>query len=165
MSAASAALPVRAVNAVGRALATQGIDPVRLDVPRLLAGAERATGLADWGDGGFRKALERYMDACRSEARLSLLGRIAVQRDTLRILRNRLQLVDERNRHPEIAEERIVRPLVVVGMPRSGTSILHELLALDPENRTPLIWEAMFACPRPRPETYHSDSRIALPAE
>lgn len=160
MSVPSVALPVRALNAAGRALGALGIDPVRLDPPRVLAAAERQTGLSDWGDSRFREALDRYLEACRAEARLSLLGRIAVQRDTLRILSNRLQLIDERKRHPEIAEERIERPLFIVGMPRTGTSILHELLALDPENRTPLTWETMWPCPRPQAATYRVDPRI-----
>lgn len=165
MSVSTVALPVRTLNAAGRALAALGIDPVRLEPARALAAAEHRTGLSDWGDDRFREALDRYLDACRSEARLSLLGRIAVQRDTLRVLCNRLQLIDERKRHPEIADERVERPLFIVGMPRTGTSILHELLALDPENRTPLTWETMWPCPRPRVETYTSDPRIQQTAE
>ncbi len=160
MSVPTVALPVRALNAAGRMLAAVGIDPVRLEPARLLAAAEHRTGLSDWGDARFREALDRYLEACCSEARLSLLGRIAVQRDTLRILSNRLQLIDERKGAPEIARERIERPLFVVGMPRTGTSILHELLALDPENRTPLTWETMWPCPRPRTETFSVDPRI-----
>jgi hypothetical protein len=63
--------------------------------------------------------------------------------------------------YPEIAEEKIRRPIFIIGMQRTGTSILHELLAQDPSLRTPLSWEVARSCPPPKKDTYETDPRIA----
>jgi hypothetical protein len=81
--------------------------------------------------------------------------------DLLRTLENRLRLVDLFGKHPEIAEQPVERPIFVVGPPRSGTTIFHDLLAMDPGNRVPLTWEACYPLPPPEAATLGSDPRIA----
>lgn len=81
--------------------------------------------------------------------------------DILRLLTNRLQMAAVHKAHPEIARGGIRRPIFVIGMPRTGTSILHELLAQDPANRTPLSWETAYPCPPPERRTFETDPRIA----
>ena len=152
---------LRALNSGGRLLRRLGVRPVDLAPDSLLAGASRRAGLADFGDARFREALERLSRALDEEARLSLLGRLIARRDLVQTLENRLRLLDERRRHPEIADEPIEAPLFIVGLPRTGTSILHELLAQDPENRVPLTWEVMWPCPRPEAGSFDTDPRIA----
>ena len=83
------------------------------------------------------------MAALEREARLHLAGRLLTRAEILRTLRNRLQLADLWRRRPEILREPIHPPVFVVGSPRSGTSILHELLALDPAHRAPAMWEML----------------------
>jgi hypothetical protein len=78
----------------------------------------------------------------------------------LRTLQNRLRLLDIRRRSPEIADERIREPVFIVGLPRTGTSILHELMALDSENRAPLTWEVLSPVPRPEADSFDTDPRI-----
>jgi LPS sulfotransferase NodH len=75
-------------------------------------------------------------------------------------LATRLQLVDWRKRHPEVAAQQIRRPLFVLGMPRTGTTLLHGLLAQDPAARAPLTWEVAAPCPAPETATFASDPRI-----
>jgi hypothetical protein len=70
-------------------------------------------------------------------------------------------MTDECKRHPEIATGTIDRPIFIVGLPRTGTSILHELLAQDPANRVPMSWEVMYPWPPPERATYETDPRIA----
>ncbi|MEO8603044.1 MAG: sulfotransferase [bacterium] len=152
---------VRAFNALGGALRGAGVPLVRLDEATLLARARRSTGLSDFGDDWFRTPLRKLLDSFEREAALTVLGRVIARSDVTRLLENRLRMTDVRNRHPEIAAETIRRPLFVVGLPRTGTSILHELLAQDPENRVPMSWEAMFPYPPPERATYASDPRIA----
>jgi hypothetical protein len=156
-------LPVgfRALNAALRPLARH-LPPFELREEALLAAARRATGLADFGDDAFRPGLRRFLAALESEARLSPLGRAIARGSALGALSNRLALADWRRRHPEIAAERIERPLVIIGMGRTGTTILHELLACDPRNRVPLTWEVSRPCPPPERELRESDPRIAL---
>jgi hypothetical protein len=79
----------------------------------------------------------------------------------MRALKNRLGVIDWRKRHPEVAREPVTAPIVIVGQPRTGTTILYDLLAQDPDLRAPLTWEVDAPCPVPQPETYHNDPRIA----
>ena len=79
--------------------------------------------------------------------------------DIVRALRNRLQVVEWRKSHPEIAAQTIERPIFIVAN-RTGTTILFDLLARDPLLR-PLTWEVDAPVPVPRPDTYDTDPRIA----
>lgn len=81
--------------------------------------------------------------------------------DIMRALKNRLGVIAWRKQHPEIAAKPVAAPIFIVGQPRTGTTILYDLLAQDPELRAPLTWEVDEPCPVPRPETYHDDPRIA----
>jgi hypothetical protein len=74
---------------------------------------------------------------------------------------NRLEVRATLRQHPEILEEPIASPLLVVGTGRSGTSLLHELLAQDPRHRVARTWELLHPCPPPERATYHTDARIA----
>jgi hypothetical protein len=82
-----------------------------------------------------------FVEALERESQLHLAGRLVTRTEILRTLRNRLLLADLWRRRPEILREEILPPIFVVGSPRSGTSILHELLALDPAHRAPAMWE------------------------
>ena len=83
------------------------------------------------------------------------------RQDILRLLGNRLRWVDISRRHPEIAAGRVVAPVFILGMPRTGTTSMHELLALDPQFRVPLSWEVAHPFPPPETASYRSDPRIA----
>jgi hypothetical protein len=153
--------PVRVINAAGAALAGLGVTPISLGDEDLLGAARRATGLDDFGDDGFREGYSRFMASLREEAQLNTLGRFAARTQVVGYLRNRLELRDFRKRHPEIAEQEVRRPLFILGLPRTGTTILFNLLAEDPANRAPLAWEVERPCPPPEPATSRSDPRIA----
>ncbi len=152
---------VKGLNGVGRLLSAAGFSLTSLDESVLLEKASRSTGLSDYGDPAFHEPLRRLLASLESEADLNAIGRIIAQRDLVRTLENRMWMLEERRLHPEIAEEKVAQPLFIIGLPRSGTSILHELMAQDPANRTPMTWEVMWPHPRPRVETYDSDPRIA----
>jgi len=152
---------VRAINAGGRLAAAVGWKPVSLDADWLLERAQRSTGLSDFGDPAFREPLSRLLRAYEEESRLSPVGRVIAQRDTLRTLENRLHLVEARKRHPEMADAGVEAPIFVVGLPRTGSTALHELLAQDPANRVPMTWEVMWPWPFPEAAHFHDDPRIA----
>jgi hypothetical protein len=139
-------------------------DPewIELDADRLAEEAQRRTGLTDFGDDLFWEPYRIFVDSLNNEANLHTLGRLIARDDLLNSLQIRLELTDWRTRHPEIARERVGRPLFITGLPRTGTSILHELLAQDPRHRAPLHWEVRSPCPPPETATYRSDPRIAL---
>jgi hypothetical protein len=152
---------VRTLNWGGHQLRRIGVPVVRLDEPSLLAAARKKTGLNDFGGAGFREGLRKLLDSLEQEAELSVLGRIISRTSIVDLLVNRLEMTEVHRQHPEIARGQIQRPIFVIGMPRTGTSILHELLAQDPANRTPLSWEVAKPCPPPERETYETDPRIA----
>jgi hypothetical protein len=150
----------RALNTGGRVVERAGLSLVRLDAQALLDEARRQARLEDFGDGPLREALGRLIRSFETEADLSLIGRIAARQDLLRLLANRLRMVEDRKRHPEIAAEEVRRPLFVTGLPRTGTTLLHGLLAQDPANRAALHWEMIYPSPPPERARYHSDRRI-----
>jgi sulfotransferase family protein len=154
-------LPVRAFNAAGGALRAVGLPVVRLDAATLCERARRATGLEDFGDPWFREPLGVLLEAMEREAAMHTLGRVIARTDLTRLLENRLRMTDVLARHPDITAAPVARPLFVVGLPRTGTSIIHELLAQDPANRVPMTWEAMHPYPPPERATYTTDPRIA----
>jgi hypothetical protein len=152
---------VRAINRVGGALLKVGVPFASLGETSLLDRAQRQTGLSDFGDDAFREPLRRLLDSFENEAHLTALGRLIARRDMIRLLTNRLRIVDTLRRNPEITQGAIRRPLFIIGLPRTGTTILHELLAQDPSNRVPMTWEVHLPWPPPERATYETDPRIA----
>jgi len=151
---------ISAVNTCGALLNRLGLPLASLEEGDLLEAARRTTGLADFGGDEFRVGLGKLVSALESEADLTPLGRVAAQRDLLGLLINRLHLQADRTRHPEIAAERIADPIFIVGLPRTGSTALHHLLAQDPETRTPRAWEVMYPSPPPTRAMYETDPRI-----
>jgi hypothetical protein len=152
---------LRAVNTGGHVLQRLGFPLGQFDRTKLMEAACQLTGLHDFGTIPFQEPLQLLLHSCEHEAQLNICGRMAVRHDILRLLRNRLCLEDDRKRDPGIAAQAIVRPLFIAGLPRTGTSLLHSLLAQDPANRTPLSWEVMAPSPPPDLAQYESDPRIA----
>ena len=132
------------------------------DVPALLAEARQRTGgLDDFGPGPFLEPLEIFVDSLASDARLNPTGDYIARERALGHIVNRLNYVEDRKRFPGIADERIVRPVFIIGFPRTGTTILHDILAQDPANRAPLTWEITFPSPPPATASFATDPRIA----
>jgi hypothetical protein len=156
--------PVRLVNALLRPLAT---NVVRLDEAGLLATAQRTTGLRDFGDERFREPLHALLHALETEACLSPLGRFMARQTVLQLLTTRLRVQDLTTRHPEIREQRIARPIVVSGLPRTGTTHLHNLISRDPDLRSLPYWEALEPLLRGdgRPVPGQPDPRVARCAQ
>lgn len=137
----------------------------RLEAAAMMAEARRRTRLHDFEeDATFRIALEKLLDSYDRESHLHLLGRVAARRDTVRLLSSRLRLIEDRRVHPEIAAEQIRAPIFITGLPRTGTTLLHGLLAQDPAHRAPLHWECVYPSPPPERATWTTDRRIATAA-
>ena len=154
-------LPIRLMNRAGSALRAVGVARPRLDEASLLDAARRRTGLGEFGDASFREPLGRLLDSLEADAALTTLGRVIARTEIVSLLANRLQMEDWWRRHPEIGEERIERPVFVIGMGRTGTTILHDLLAQDSANRVPSSWEVARPCPPPEASSRDTDPRIA----
>ncbi|MBW2269218.1 MAG: sulfotransferase [Deltaproteobacteria bacterium] len=154
-------LPLRAANALGRGLGRMGWGGLRLDEDRVLQLACRQTKLDDFGSDSFLPGLRKLLASLECDAQLNPFGRFFARRQLGELLGHRLRLVEHRKRHPEVAAQEIRRPLFVVGLPRTGTSLLYALLARDPAHRAPLSWEVDEPCPPPETATYANDPRIA----
>lgn len=140
---------VRRINAMGESVGGPEML-VPLDADELVRVASDSTGgLDDFGDydGDWRGRYDALLRELEASGRLHTLGRLMTRQEILRGLRTRLLLARARAEDPGIAEECIRAPMVITGPPRSGTSILFELLALDPHARAPLAWEALHPLP------------------
>lgn len=154
-------LPVRILNLAGKSANAIGFTPINLSAQTLLNQASKNTGLDDFGGDEFRQPFALLLNSLEKEADLSLLGRMIAKADLTRTLENRLRLVALFKQHPEITEQPVDRPIFVIGPPRTGTTIFHDLLAMDPDNRVPLTWETSHPLPPPETATYRTDPRIA----
>jgi Sulfotransferase family len=155
---------LRLINACGRGFVNNGFSWMRPDEQTVLDKACKRTGLDDFGDDSFREGLGVLLRSYELDAELSFIGRLCVNGDTVRLLSNRLRLVADRRRHPGIGAEVIRRPLFITGLPRSGTTFLHALLAQDPAHRAPQVWEVMHPSPPPEKASYAGDPRIKATA-
>jgi hypothetical protein len=125
----------------------------------------RAEGLSDFGDDSFREALRRLLDGLEREAKLHAVGRVTHWERTVGLLVNRLRLEHYVARHPEILQEHVHAPVVVVGFPRTGTTMLHRLIGSDPGMNAVLWWECRNPAPFPGDVWGDADPRIAAAKE
>jgi hypothetical protein len=133
------------LNALGQ-VAVRGLDlPTRMLRPEALMGREGAAALAPYdGEAPLRVLTEAY----RRTADLNLIGCFAARFDVTRLIRNLTGLRQREMASPETLATPVERPIFITGLPRSGTTFLHKLLAEDPGNRYPAVWETVYPLPR-----------------
>ena len=131
-----------------------------VDLSALEAAAAAETGLTDFGDPTYRDGLAVLVDSLAGEAQLNELGGLALESQLVGALRNRLRITDWRATHPEVAAEPVTTPLFVIGLPRTGTTLLSALLAEDPRRRALRRWESGDLVPPPEAATFTTDPRI-----
>lgn len=139
---------IRMANRVAGGLLKRGALRVPLDEASLIEAAESQTGLLDLGDPSYRQPMRVLLRAIEQEARLHALGRVITRARMVSTLATRMRLEELVRRHPEIESERVPRPIVIVGLPRTGTTLLHRLLATDARVRSLASWEAILPVPR-----------------
>ena len=152
---------LRTLNVAGRAARVLGVKGVALDPAALCAAASKQTGLDDFGPPDIDEALSVLHDSLEREAGLSTFGRVVFRSLLVSALANRLKLLDWAKHHPEVREQKIASPWIILGMPRTGTTLLSRLLALDPTVRPLLHWEAGDPVPPPTLAGQAEDPRIA----
>ena len=138
--------------------------PVDLDIATMLAEARMQAGVDDLDDtDGFSDRLAAHVAAIEADTGLTQLARMTLRARVVRLLRNRLSLTDLIKRYPEIESIPIEKPFIVVGMPRSGTTHLVNLVAADPRRRALPYWESQEPIPAlgRGPDIYGVDPRYA----
>ena len=157
---------MRAFNRGDRVLRGLGRNPPKLEPDLLLRNARQRTGLTDVSVQALFGPLKRLMEALEREAQLTPLGRVMVRRHLVNLLETALLL--QRDRSSSVENQRILAPAFIVGLPRTGTTLLHNLLAQDPATRVPLTWEAMFPAGYPespsmlRKAKWKASARLAM---
>ena len=124
---------VRRMNAMGDSVGGAA-RLVSLDVDELVGLARSSTGLTDFGnfDGDWRGRLDSLVAEIERAGQQHVVGRVMTRQEILRSLRTRLFMTRKLDQNPKILDEKIVAPIIVTGQGRSGTTILFELLSLDP---------------------------------
>lgn len=133
-----------------------------LEPAALLAAASREAGLDDYGDHAFMEPFTRLMQAIVAEADLSPIGIAGTRARMIQCLVNRLRLQRDLKRHPEILDEDVSDPIVIVGLPRTGTTKLQRMLSSDPAVRRTPFWLLLNPAPLPGWQRGEPDGRIAL---
>lgn len=136
------------------------VSHVDLDAAAIIRDARERAGLEDFGDESFMVAMEKLLWSLEHEARLTPLGRTVQRQRIVDILVNRLRVQDHLTRYPEILQEKIVEPLVIVGLPRTGTTMLHRTIAADPRMFAPAWYEVRNPAPYPGWDYHSKDPRI-----
>jgi hypothetical protein len=149
-------LPVRVFNGVGRLLRRCGWRRP-LSAEGIVHAARRRTGFDDFGDLDVREPLGLLVESLEQENRLTPLGRCLIRRSLARLVEARLAVVSKVKEHPEVLQQEVSRPIFVLGLPRTGTTLLHRLLAQDPAARTLYLWETIWPAQEAAP---HRDPRI-----
>ncbi len=142
---------------------SEGMDIERLvplEADELISTARQATGFSDFGSDEWREPFEVLLHSIREEAELHFFGRLMTRSDILTWLQALLGIEAAFNEHPEIADQKVDEPVFITGLPRSGTSILFELMSEDEQFGSPRHWELMFPYPPPERQSYHTDPRI-----
>lgn len=132
---------IATLNGIGRGIKSIGIDPLPLTPESLKKRAARAARLDDFGRGEIDQGLEVLCRSLSDDANITFVGNIAIHESLARNLTTHLLRVDLEKRRPEIFASDLVPPLIVVGLPRSGTTFLSKLLCCDPEVRHFPMWE------------------------
>jgi hypothetical protein len=132
-----------------------------LTAAELVNDAVTETGFSDFGGDTFREGLDRLTGALAAEAELNDLGEQILGLRLKSALVNRLRIEDTIRSHPDIADEVVEGPIVILGLPRTGTTATSQLVALDPSVRSLRLWESSDPVPPPEAATEHTDPRIA----
>ncbi|MFN8531829.1 MAG: sulfotransferase [Anaerolineae bacterium] len=134
-------LPIKLVMGAASAMDNLGLPLVNLDVSKLKAKAEQQTGLHDWGDSTFVQDTATLIEFVRKNPNANVLLKMTFRDDIMRRLTNYLKLQEAKKRHPDLTDQPVTKPLVILGLPRTGTTLLQRLLAQDPNSHGPALWE------------------------
>src|SRR6185437_8499770 len=150
----------RLFNLMGRQLRRWGWVK-RLSIHDILDSACRHTGLSDWGDERFHEPLQVLLKSLEDEAQLNSLGRLCMRLNLRHFAANRLRVRHFLKLHPQALTEPIRQPMFVVGLPRTGTTLLYNLLGQDAERRSLLMWEGLQPAPDAKVLAGKRDRRLA----
>jgi hypothetical protein len=132
-----------------------------LDIESIVRDAEQRAGTSEWDDSLVHEPLAILTGSIASESDLHEVGLLGAGERLRGLLAGYIGMQSDARKHPSILDESIERPIIIFGLPRCGTTLLHGLLASDPRNRAPAFWEALRPSPPPETSTFDTDPRRA----
>jgi hypothetical protein len=147
-------------SASAETVLNDAIPEILFDENVVLDEARRRARLEDFGNDDFLDPMRRLLRSLEEEAGLHALGRVTMFERIVGSLVGRLSAQDYFVRHPEILDEVIVAPTVIVGLARTGSTMMHRLLSADPDVYAVRWWECRAPCPYPGSDWRHTDPRI-----
>jgi len=148
----------RLINQLGDRFSDQTNAMIRLDEKELLDRIAHRLSLKDYGNSYFKEGLGQLIHAVENDSDLTFLGKVLQRAAIERSLENRLKFSEYKKHRPDVFVKNINPPIIIMGLPRTGTTFLHRLLAQDPQNRGLYFWELI----RPVPALRKKDSRKML---
>jgi hypothetical protein len=148
------------INRIGKFLGFFGLNPFALDADKLLRKARKQANYDGPVPENLEQNLRHMVDAIHLESRPNAFGSLAVKRLFERTLHGRFMVEQVLAADPVIERSGIRQPVFIIGMPRTGTTILHALLHEDPAHRSPLCWECLLPHPVPQPDTFRDNEQL-----
>lgn len=148
--------PFNWLNSIGKSLNRLGIKRPNLTVDAILNQASRLTGLTDFGDEHYKEGLEALMHSAKND-NINFLGKFLVRAAAVNCAKSRLEWIEHQKIMPNAFNNKLKAPLIVAGAPRSGTTIMHRMLAADPQHQAIPAWRLV----KPFPPRNGKDERLS----
>ena len=148
------------INGAGKILKAIGVDPFKIDADSIIKKTRKKAGFTGELPGQVDVGLHKMIQSINKESKPNPFGRLAVKNLLERTLYGRFKIEQVLAENPEIEQAEIKQPIFIIGMPRTGTSILHAMLHEDPAHRSPLSWECLLPYPVPVPETFANNDQL-----
>ena len=132
-----------------------------LDIEQLMQAAREKSSLSDYGDGGFVKSLNVLLDCVARDTNFHPAGLKEFREEIIRDLVNRLRLINDIKLYPEIRDEDVSDPIIIFGLPRSGTTKTQRMMGTDPNLLKTYMWQLLNPAPFPNALSGQPDPRIA----
>ncbi|MCK9220610.1 MAG: sulfotransferase [Bacteroidales bacterium] len=150
---------LKLINALGKTCKTIGLDPFRLNADDMIRKAQQKAGFSQ-NLPQVEEGLRIMVKSINDEAMMNSFGSMAIKNLLERTLYGRYKIEQVLADDPSIEKTPVENPVFIVGLPRTGTTILHNMLHEDPAHRSPLAWECLLPYPPATPETFHDNPQI-----
>lgn len=148
------------INGVGKVLKKIGLDPFKIDADSIINKARKQADYKAELPGGLETGLRELVKSINEEGQPNPFGALAVKSLLERTLYGRFKVEQVLAENPEIEQSVIKEPVFIIGMPRTGTTILHATMHEDPAHRSPLAWECLLPYPAPKVESYTDNEQF-----
>lgn len=148
------------INSVGKFLRKIGLNPFRLNPEKIISKARKQANFKEDIPVKAEEGLRELIRSINEESQTNTFGKLAIKGLLERTLYGRLKIEQQIAANPSILERPIKQPVFIIGMPRTGTTILHALMHEDPVHRAPLAWECLLPHPVPRAEDFESNAQL-----